>query len=223
MSRAVRDKEDALAYVETYFLEKENRLFAQWLPRFYYFCAETLFRLSAYASLFVFPFLVFPSLKFFLAFWLVYGAVFVLKAFVIRSVCSNLLVVTQQAVYLYFRYHEERVDEFRWDKVQRVTFRIWRFAPSLATVRIYRRGRAVRILPMLDRMQTYRNRYKHPETLDYRDFSLKKPHSLRLVVRSHGELYERIKQLQQTEGYTFLLKRKGKPYAQRTADRAGTV
>lgn len=223
MSRAIRDKGDAFAYVGTFFLEEETYLFSQWLPRFYYFCAETLFRLPAYASLFVFPFWVFPSQKIFLTLWLSYGAVFVLKAFIIRSICSNLLVVTQQAVYLYFRYHEERVDEVRWDEVQTVTFRVWRFAPSLATVKLRKRSRTAQVRSYLHRLRTYHNRYKQPETLDYRDLSLNKPHTLRVVVRNHGELYERCKQLQQTEGYTFLLNRKGKPYAKRKTDRVGTV
>ena len=225
MSRAVRDKVDALAYVGTYFSGEEYGLFSQWLPRYYYFCARTLSRFPAYASLFVFPFLIFPSQKIFLSLWLFYGAAFVIKAFVIRSVCSNLLVVTQRAVYLYFRFHMERVDEIRWEDVQTVTFRTWRFAPSLATVKLRKQGSTVQIRPMLDRMRIYHNRYKRPEELDYRELSLTHPHTLRLVVRNHGELYERCKQLKQTEGYTFLLKRKGNTNdyanAQRKTDRAG--
>lgn len=218
MFRTVRDKGDALAYVGTYFLKEESCLFSQWLPRFYYFCAKTLLRLLAYASLFAFPFLLIPSAKIFLTIWLLYGAVFVLKAFVLRSICSNLLVVTQQAAYLYFRYQAERVDEFRWDDVQTVTFRTWRFAPSLATVTLRRRGPALRIRSQWDKFRTYRNRYKQPEALDYRELSLRKPHTIRLVVRNHGELYERCRQLQQTEGYTYHLRRKGKQHAQREAD-----
>lgn len=210
MSRAVRDKGDALAYVGSYFFDDENSMFSQWLPRFYYFGPETLVRLPAYASLFAFPFLIFPSQKIFFTLWLAYGAAFVIKAFVLRTVCSNLLAVTQRAVYLYFRYHEERVDEFRWEDVQTVTFRVWRFAPSLATVRLRKRGSPLQIRSLLAGLRTYFTRYQHPETLDYRDLSLTKHHTLRLVVRNHGELYERCKQLKQTEGYTFRLKRKGK-------------
>ena len=217
--RTVRAKIDALEYVGTYFFDDEDRIFWQWLPRFYYFGTETLWRLPAYASLFAFPFWIFPSQKIFLSFWLAYGAAFVLKAFIVRSICTNLLVVTQQAVYIYFRYHEERVDEIRWEDVETLTFRIWRFAPSLATVRIRKRGRAAHIRSYLRKRQIFRNRYQQTETLDYRDLSLVHPFKLRLVVRNHGELYERCKQLKQTEGYTFLLKRKGKTYAQRRTDR----
>lgn len=222
MLRMVRDKGDALAYVGTYFFEEESCLFSQWLPRYYFFCVKTLLRVPAYALLFVFPFLIFPSAKAPLTIWLAYGGVFVLKSFVIRSICSNLLVVTQQSVYLYFRYHAERVAEVRWSDVQTVTFRTWRFAPSLATVTLRKRGHAIQIRPLLDKLRTYHNRYKEPEALDYRELSLRKPHTVRLVVRNHEELYERCKQLKQTEGHTYLLRRKGKQHAQRETNRNGT-
>lgn len=205
----VRPKGDAMAYVQTYFSKEEFSLFSQWLPRLYCICAQSILLLSAYASLFAFPFLVFPSAKLPLTIWIGYVGCLLIRAYVFR-ICSNLVVVTQQAFYRYFRIQEERVDEIRWEEVQTVTIRPWRIAPSLATVTLRRHKRRLRELPLVSRLRLYRDRYKRPETLDFRALSLNRPHSIRVVVRRHGELYERCKQLKDTEGYTYIIRRKEK-------------
>lgn len=205
----VRAKSDAMAYVQTYYLDGEYCLFSQWLPRLYCICVRSILLLIAYASLFVFPFLVFPSAKVPLTIWIGYVGCLLVREYVFR-ICSNLLVMTQQAVYRYFRIQAERVDEFRWEDVQTVIIRPWRIAPSLATVTLRRRKRRLTGHPLISKLLLYRDRYRRPETLDFRALSLTKPHSIRVVVRRHGELYERCKQLKETEGYTYSIQMKGR-------------
>ena len=208
--RTVREKQFAPAYVETFFREGETRLFMQWLPRFYVLCVRSLLSLAAYASLLVFPLLVFPSAKVFLLFWFAYIGCFVLRFFLLRIACANLFVVTDRALYRYFRIQGERVDEFRWENMETITIRPWRFVPAFATVTLRRHRRTLHEHPLFRQLHLAFNRYRQPEELDFRDLSLTKPYSIRLVIRDYEELYEHCMKLQTAEGCAFRLQRKGK-------------
>lgn len=206
-------RDDSLEYVKTYFLEGEICLFWQWLPRFYAVCLPSVLLLLFYAALLSLLLYFYSFAILFLIVWTVYGGLYLARAYAIRIACRNLFVVTQHAVYRYFRIQEERVDEFRWKDVRKVKIRSWRIAPSLATVTIYRRRRAVREHPLVRRILLYRNRYKRPEELDFRELSLSTPHVIRVVIRNHEELYRLLKGFQETEGYIYILQRRGRRHA----------
>ncbi len=220
---AVRPKEDAFSFVQTLFRDGEDCVFRQWLSRFYFFCPLTLLAALAYFSLFIIPFLLPLVWRVPILFWLSWGGIFVVRAFLLRSACANLLVVSQKAVYLYFRCQSERVDRFRWENVRKVRFHPWRFFPSFATVTLYRSGHPFR---RFSPFRAYRRKQalrERPETVDFQEFSLTEPYSLRFVVRAHGELYERCRMLQMAEGYFFSLSRKERRRAKRRTSSVRTT
>lgn len=215
----VRDKCDAFSYVQTFFTEDEDYLCSQWLPRFYCITKRTLFAALAYAAVFFASFSIDFSVQISIIVLWLYLALVLGRAFCIRTMCGNLLVVTNRAIYRYFRIQEDRVDEFRWESVGSITIRPWHIAPSYATVVIRRRRRKIRELPSVRKLFLYRDRYRRPEALDFRALSLTMPHAMRIVVRNHGELYERCRQLREAEGYTYVIRKKGNRHAKRKADR----
>ncbi len=220
---AVRPKEDAFAFVQTLFCEGEDCVFWQWLPRFYFFCPQTLLPALAYFSLFALPFLLPRVWRLPLLFWLFCGGLLVVRAFLFRSACANLLVVTQKAVYLYYRCQEERVDRIRWAEVRKVRFRPWRLFPSFATVTVRGSGIPFRRFSPFRAYRRKKDLHERPEAVDFREFSLTEPYALRLVVRSHGELYERCKSLQSAGDCPRCLSRRGRRRAKRRADKALTA
>ncbi len=220
---AIRPKEDAFAFVQTLFCEGEDCIFRQWLPRFYFLCPQTLLPALAYVSLFALPFLVPRTWRIPLLFWLSLGGVLVLRTFLLRTACANLLVVTEKAVYLYYRCQAERVDRICWAEVKQVRFRPWRLFPSFATVRICRTGRPFQRFSPFRAYRRKKTLRERPETVDFQAFSLTEPHALRLVVRAHGELYERCRLLQSTGKMSLSLSRKERTRANRRADKAQTA
>ncbi len=198
-------EKDALVLIKTYFRKEEVCLFVQRVPRFYAISKGLLFVFSVFATLCLYVFQRLLPSGTVILFLLV--DVLLFYDFSLNVLFQNYIVVSQYSIYRYRKLLTVRIDEWEWPDVNKASLRVWRFMPGFATFSLRMRAVPLREASPIKNLLIRKNLYRHLETVDFRELSLRQPRSLRIAVRNHTELRRIMETLKKTEGFLYHIPR----------------